>query len=164
MGKGTRYPDKVIQFAVFRRIRGEPWKNIQTAITKEFKISPPTIRRMRDWVKLWEDLKNMPPSVKFVSAKVPKRIWAVYAKTRDNSMLMDVSRSFVESIYNAWKQRKDPMAAWALEMLHRMEQTAGPGSLGAAIAEYQKEKTSGNGASGATAKAGSNTPNVDVRR
>ena len=68
-----RFSDKVVTFAVSMRARGMKWKAIRDSIREEFKITPPTERRMRDWVKLYEQIQTQ-KTANFVSVKVPKRI------------------------------------------------------------------------------------------
>ena len=118
-----RFSDKVVTFAVSMRARGMKWNAVRDSIHEEFKITPPTERRMRDWVKLYEQIQTR-KTANFVSIKVPKRIMMVYARTRDASMLMDVSERMVNAIYDAWKQKKNPMTAWALEMMRRIRRVA----------------------------------------
>ena len=133
-----RFSDKVVTFAVSMRARGMKWKAIRDGIREEFKITPPTERRMRDWVKLYEQIQTR-KTANFVSVKVPKRIMAVYAKTRDTSMLMDVSERMVTSIYDAWKHKENPMTIWALEMMRRIRRVAGDKVFDEAIQLIRRE-------------------------
>jgi hypothetical protein len=119
-----RLSDKVVTFAVSMRARGMKWDAVRDVIREEFKITPPTERRMRDWVRLYEQIQTY-KTAHYVSIKVPKKIMAVYARTRDTSMLMDVSERMVTAIYDAWKHKKNPMTIWALEMLRRIRRVAG---------------------------------------
>jgi hypothetical protein len=133
-----RFSDKVVTFAVSRRAHGMKWDAIRDGIREEFKITPPTERRMRDWVKLYEQIQTQ-KTARFVSVKVPKRIMAVYAKTRDTSMLMDVSERMVNAIYDAWRHKKNPMTTWALEMMRRIRRITGDKAFDEAIELIRRE-------------------------
>ena len=138
--RNTRYSDKVVTFAVSQRVRGEPWEKIKRDITGLFKIEPPTERRMRDWVKLWGEIKAIKTS-KYVTFNIPKRLKGVFEKTHDIQQYMVISSRVMGSVYDAWQRRDDPMAAWVLEMLCIIEQVTGRKALDEALARYQGKRT-----------------------
>lgn len=51
MKRRSRYPDKVIAYALSMRSRGIKWKQIESGIREAFGIKPPSERQMRDWYK-----------------------------------------------------------------------------------------------------------------
>lgn len=138
--RNIRYSDKVVTFAVSQRVRGEPWEKIKRDITRLFKIESPTERRMRDWVKLWGEIKATKTS-KYVTFNIPQRLKGVFEKTHDIQQYMVISSRVMGSVYDAWQRRDDPMVAWVLEMLCIIEQVTGRKALDEALARYQGERT-----------------------
>lgn len=150
--RNTRYSDKVVTFAVSQRVRGEPWEKIKRDIARLFKIEPPTERRMRDWVKLWGEIKATKTS-KYVTFNIPKRLKGVFEKTHDIQQYMVISSRVMGSVYDAWQRRDDPMIAWVLEMLCIIEQVTGRKALEEALARYQGERTEESSTSSTKEKA-----------
>jgi len=149
--RNTRYPDKVVTFAVSQRATGVPWDKIRRDITKLFKIEPPTARRMRDWVKLWGEIKAKKAG-KYVTFNIPKRWSGVFEKTHDMQQYIVLSTRIMSGVYNAWQRRDDPMAAWVLEILHIIEEVAGRKAFDDALTRYQEERTKEAGTRLAEAK------------
>ncbi|MFC1907773.1 hypothetical protein ACFLW8_06800 [Chloroflexota bacterium] len=135
----TRYSDKVVSFAVSQRVKGEPWEKIKRDITRLFKIKSPTERRMRDWVKLWGEIKAAKTS-KHVTFTIPKSLMGAIEKTHDVQQYMMISNRVMGSLFNAWLHKDDPMIAWALEMLYIIEQVTGRKVLDKALVRYQRER------------------------
>ncbi|MHC4104639.1 MAG: hypothetical protein ACYSR9_06850 [Planctomycetota bacterium] len=136
MKQGTRYPEKVMVFAVSRRLTGEKWKDVREAIRAEFGIEPPTERRMRDWVNNWGDASSIKAGKYLPFPKVPKRLENIFDKTNEVQQYIDVSARTMFSVMNAYQQRVEVKVAWALQLLYIMEETAGREFLLDAIGLY----------------------------
>lgn len=133
MKRRSRYPDKVIAYALAERSKGVRWKEITEGIKQTFGIKPPTERQMRDWYKelggagdperlLRESL------VKVARAATP---WAAFATQKH---LVEQVPALVE----AWKEGKDPWIFGGIMVLSMLEQTTGTEAFNRILEEYQR--------------------------
>ncbi len=135
MKRRSRYPDKVIAFALTERARGTPWKKIAADIRAEFDIRSPSERQMRDWYKEWGAGPSDPEMlmrqtlINTVRAATPAAAFATQRIAVEQG---------VPALIQAWQQGKDPRIAGGVMILSILEQQVGSEIYDKVVSEYQR--------------------------
>lgn len=137
-----RYPERVIHFAVTRRLVGDSWKSIADDIGRRFGIVPPTEHRMREWVKIWGKVQNVKQVYTTVSRNPENVKTAFYLPT------MHFSRTLRAEIATGLNPPKETAEVgtlnWATEMLCMICSAVGPVVMEKAIEDFLHEAKEGN--------------------
>lgn len=160
MKRRSRYPDKVIAFALTERARGTPWKKIAADIRAEFDIRSPSERQMRDWYKEWGAGPSDPEMlmrqtlINTVRAAAPAAAFAIQKIAIEQG---------VPALMEAWQQGKDPQVAGGVMILSMLEKQLGSEIYDKAVNEYQRmrENMSGTETTGALNQ---NTSELTVKK
>jgi len=131
----SRYPDKVIAFALAERGRGARWKEVSEGITRQFGIKPPTERQMREWYKELGGASDPEQLLKENLIKVARAAIPIAAFTTNKSVMEQVP-----NLVQAVGEGKDPQVAGGVMMLSLLEEMVGSKSFDEIVLEYQKHR------------------------
>ena len=133
MKRRTRYPDKVIAFAMTERSRGARWKEVTESVVRQFGIKPPTERQMRKWYKEFGGSSDPERLLRENLIKVARATTPIAAFTAQKYAMEQVP-----NLVEAWREGKDPWVAGGVMILSMLEETAGTEVFGKILEEYQK--------------------------
>jgi hypothetical protein len=135
MKRRSRYPDKVIAFALAERGRGARWKEVSEGITRQFGIKPPTERQMREWYKELGGASDPERLLKENLIKVARATIPIAAFTTQKSVIEQVP-----NLVQALDEGKDPQVAGGVMILSLLEQMVGSKSFDEILLEYKKQR------------------------
>jgi len=135
MKRRSRYPDKVIAYALAQRGRGTKWKDIVDGIKQEFGIRPPSERQMRDWYKELGGGSADPERLLRESlVQVARATTPLAAFAAQKLAIQQVVPELVE----AWRKGESPWIAGGTMIVSMLEQTVGSDTYDAIIRRYQQ--------------------------
>ncbi len=142
MKKLGRYPERVIHFAVTRRLVGDSWRSIADDIGRRFGIVPPTEHRMREWVKIWGKIQNVKQVYTTVSRNPENVKTAFYLPSMHFSS--PLGAEIATGLNPPEETAEVGTLNWATEMLCMICAAVGPSVMEKAIEDFTREAKEGN--------------------
>ena len=138
----SRYLQSVISFACAERARGLPWREIRSEIGDYFKITPPSERAMREWVRQ-AGAPSRPRPVGMLPSVNMDKLAGAYLDAHWNGgrlneiLLMGILVEELRLCRQALHFGQDPEVAAGAEILRRMAEISGDDKVRKMIREYE---------------------------
>ncbi len=136
MKRSSRYPDKVIAYALAQRSNRVRWKEIQDGIRREFGIRPPSDRRMREWCKEFGGGSNQPEEIFRQTLMEMARAATPWAAFTTQKFVIDQ----VSTIVDAWRRGEKPWIVGGIIIMSVFEEMVGSDTFEEIIRRYEEAR------------------------